>query len=41
MVADCSAFVGMGRFYLQSNTAGIVPSAFTINRMSGISGPTN
>jgi hypothetical protein len=30
----------MGRFYLQSNTARIVPSTLTINGMSHYSGPT-
>jgi hypothetical protein len=41
MVADCWVFVAMGRFYLQSNTARIVPSTLTINGMSHYSGPTN
>jgi hypothetical protein len=40
MVADCSAFVAIGRFYLQSNTARIVPSTLIINEMSRFSGPT-
>jgi hypothetical protein len=31
----------MGRFYLQSNTARIVPRALTINGMSRFSGSTN
>jgi len=38
MVADCRAFVDLGRFYLQSNTARIVPSALTINGMSFFQG---
>jgi hypothetical protein len=41
MVADCSAFVAIGRFYLQSNTARIVPSTLIIKWMRRFSGPTN
>ena len=41
MVADCWVFVDMGRFYLQSNTARIMPITLTINGMSCFSGLTN
>jgi hypothetical protein len=41
MVADCWVFVDIGKFYLQSNTARIVPSTLTINGMSHYSGPTS
>jgi hypothetical protein len=40
MVADCSAFVDMGGFYLQYNMARIVLSTLTINRMRRFSGAT-
>jgi hypothetical protein len=33
--------VGMGRFFLQSNTARIVPSALPKNGLRRFSGPTN
>jgi len=41
MVADCWVFVGVGRFYLQSNTARIMPITLTKNRITYFSGLTN
>jgi hypothetical protein len=40
MVSDCWVFVDMGRFYLQSNTARIMPSTLPLNGMSRYSGAT-
>jgi len=40
MVADGWVFVGVGRFYLQSNTARIVPITLTKNRITYFSGLT-
>jgi hypothetical protein len=41
MVADCWVFVDVGRFYLQSNTARIMPITLTKNRITYFSGLTN
>jgi hypothetical protein len=41
MVADCWVFVGVGRFYLQSNTARIMPITLTKNRITYFSGLTS